>query len=78
MTEQQYLIREFGTCCMSQALQSNCQGYYRLWDICIFTRQQFAANKYCEIKFGLMNVFSENKVRSITQDKELESNCPDQ
>lgn len=22
--------------CMSLALQSNCQGYYHLWDICIF------------------------------------------
>lgn len=65
MTEQHYLIRQFGVCCMSQALQSNCQGYYRLWDICIFTRQQFVANKYCEIKFGLINVCSDNTLGSI-------------
>lgn len=54
MTVQHYLISQFGlgVCTTkSQTLQSNCQGYYHLWDICIFTQQQFEANKHCEIKF---------------------------
>lgn len=65
MTVQHYLISRFGVCCMSQALQSNCQGYYQLWDICIFTQQQFEANKHCEIKFEWIDVSSDNKLASI-------------
>lgn len=42
-------------CCISRVLQSNCQGYYHLWDICIFTQQQYEVNKPREIKFFVDN-----------------------
>lgn len=73
MTVQHYLISRFGVCCMSQALQSNCQGYYQLWDICIFTQQQFEANKHCEIKFEWIDVSSDNKLASIVQETKVAS-----
>lgn len=63
MTVQHYLISQISVCCMSQALQSNCQGCYQLWDI--FTEQQFEANKYCEIKCQRIKVYSQNKLSSI-------------
>lgn len=73
MTEQHYLISPFGVCCVSQALQSNCQGYYQLWDICIFTQQQFEVNKHSEIKFGWINVFSDDKLASMVHETEVVS-----
>lgn len=73
MTEQHYLISPFGVCCVSQALQSNCQGYYQLWDICIFTQQQFEVNKHCEIKFGRINAFSDDKLASVAHETKVVS-----
>lgn len=57
-------------CCISRALQSNCQEYYHLWDICIFTQQHFEANKQWEIKFGwitLLSEYNKNQLNTVEE-----------